>query len=454
LPSFLVVGIASCTSILGDFDIAPPSTDAAPDETSDSAAPDVGAELDAGATLTSDATADDGQSDATQSDAGVDSAPPPCGVPNVACCPGNVCSGGAQCNGTICACPQNRLACGNACVDLETDPRNCGRCGHDCFGGSCSAHTCGAYTVTLSQGSIGYLFVDRGRAYWTRGIYSTTAGGFASANLDGTDVVTIFDAGFTGTSANGCYGAATALGKAYFMCSNGAQYDVRVCTLPCGAGSSSVVKGGIAMASGRLAADPATGNIYFTIATPYNQAPNGSVFDLAGNRVGAPNQAAPGNIVVANGSIYWLNSGTYSADNPQLNGGVKRVSLASPTVENVVVTAGNTYVDLSALAVDTHNVYYTAPGQRTLLVAGTSASGVLPSIFTPLGGYSVASDDTNVYFDDITNSALKYCSRASGCGSGPTTLSPNETLVVAIYLEADSVIWGSYGGGIRRIAKP
>jgi hypothetical protein len=309
--------------------------------------------------------------------------------------------------------------------------------------------------VTLNQGNIGHILVDGGRVYWTHGIYASASGAFMSANLDGTDVVTVFDAGFSGANANGCYGATTAAGKLYFMCANGTVHDIRVCTLPCGAGSSTVLKGGISTASGQLAADPASGNIYYTIATPYNQPPNGSVFDINGNRIGAPNQAAPLQIVVANGSIFWLNSGTYSSNNPQLNGGVKRASLGSPSVESVVVTAGNTYVDLTGLTVDAHNVYFrVGTGQAALIAASVSATGAFPSVFAPVAGYSVASDDTNVYFDDYRNNAMLYCSRASGCGAGPTTLSSNESTVVFITFDANSVIWGSYGGGIRRIAKP
>jgi hypothetical protein len=41
-------------------------------------------------------------------------------------------------------CSGGRFACGGVCVDLQTDPRNCGACGNECFAFQiCSAGTCG-----------------------------------------------------------------------------------------------------------------------------------------------------------------------------------------------------------------------------------------------------------------------------------------------------------------------
>jgi hypothetical protein len=45
-------------------------------------------------------------------------------------------------------CTAGQRCCAGACVDLQTDPKNCGRCGNDCStchscGGECCAGVCG-----------------------------------------------------------------------------------------------------------------------------------------------------------------------------------------------------------------------------------------------------------------------------------------------------------------------
>jgi len=394
---------------------------------------------------------EDGQSGGDSGAAG-DSGPPACGVIDSACCAGNTCNGGAQCNGTICVCPSDKIACGTSCVDTKTDVKNCGRCNHDCLAGACNAGTCAAYTVTTDPYAQ-QLFTDGGRVYWIRYLTSLANGGFFSAKLDGTDPRTIFDAGNT----NSCTRAAVALGKAYFLCANGLASDIRVCTLPCAAGSSTVLKPGIATApasASALAADPSTGTVYYAVATPYNQPPNGSIFDIAGNRVGGVNQANPNDLAIANGSIYWLNSGTYSADTPQTNGGVKRASLVSPATESVVVTAGNAYFDNGTLAVDANNVYYSGrnyPGgavDTDIVVANASGTNAAPAIFAHAVSGPVVSDGTNVFL--TMGNTVRYCSRVGGCGAGPTVLANENGQNLAV--DAESVMW--VGNGIRRIAKP
>jgi hypothetical protein len=42
-------------------------------------------------------------------------------------------AGDAGCDGSI---------CDATCVDMSTDPSNCGRCGHDCQGGACAGGAC------------------------------------------------------------------------------------------------------------------------------------------------------------------------------------------------------------------------------------------------------------------------------------------------------------------------
>src|SRR5262249_55506489 len=51
---------------------------------------------------------------------------------------------------------------------LSSDPKNCGRCGHDCLGGTCIAGRCQPLILLDSQMS-GILRVRAGTLYWASG---------------------------------------------------------------------------------------------------------------------------------------------------------------------------------------------------------------------------------------------------------------------------------------------
>jgi hypothetical protein len=57
-----------------------------------------------------------------------------------------------SCQHDVCGCYPNSV-CGGACVDTQTDAKNCGACGHACAGGS--ACMLGACTCTLATGNPG-----------------------------------------------------------------------------------------------------------------------------------------------------------------------------------------------------------------------------------------------------------------------------------------------------------
>lgn len=54
-----------------------------------------------------------------------------CGACGIACDPGQTCTLTPD-NNVLCLCPPNLTLCGNTCVDLMTDPSNCGVCQHKC----------------------------------------------------------------------------------------------------------------------------------------------------------------------------------------------------------------------------------------------------------------------------------------------------------------------------------
>jgi hypothetical protein len=78
------------------------------------------------------------------------------------------------------ACDTGLTHCGGSCVDSQSDPNNCGRCGHGCVGGACVAGQCQSWLVaSASISSIG-LGVPRAGMY-----------GAVDLATDGTNVVWI-----------------------------------------------------------------------------------------------------------------------------------------------------------------------------------------------------------------------------------------------------------------------
>jgi hypothetical protein len=63
------------------------------------------------------------------------------------------------------ACDTNRTRCGTTCVDTQSDPSHCGRCGHSCEAGACVMGQCQSWIVTNTSASHAGLPVVRGGTY-------------------------------------------------------------------------------------------------------------------------------------------------------------------------------------------------------------------------------------------------------------------------------------------------
>lgn len=87
-------------------------------------------------------------------------------IPNSSCC-GSCPDGGFCRNGECVVCTGGETRCGNACVNLATDPDNCGKCGRvcpmgQCVHGACACNGdercpsgCGCYSSATGGGACG-----------------------------------------------------------------------------------------------------------------------------------------------------------------------------------------------------------------------------------------------------------------------------------------------------------
>jgi hypothetical protein len=82
--------------------------------------------------------------------------------------PGDATAGdGAADAPAMCAPPET--LCGDDCRSLDTDPANCGACGHDCLGATCAAGLCEPTELgSVAQGTWRGLAVDATYVYWVQ----------------------------------------------------------------------------------------------------------------------------------------------------------------------------------------------------------------------------------------------------------------------------------------------
>jgi len=125
-------------------------------------------------------------------------------------------SGGSSCDGTI---------------DFQTDPQNCGTCGHDCLGGACEQGACLPFVLSTEGTEPASVEVDASHVYWAAGssIFRVSKQGGASQRVaddlwnlsdievDGTTVFYVTDADMEATDVGAVPtegGSPTLLGKA------------------------------------------------------------------------------------------------------------------------------------------------------------------------------------------------------------------------------------------------
>lgn len=373
-------------------------------------------------------------------DGGMDAAT--CGVIGLPCC-GATCNGGAVCTAGSCACQGQQMACGMACVDLQSDQKNCGTCGHDCLGGQCMAGKCQPITITTGQTAVASLAVDSTSIYWARtgGQGSTVS----KSNLDGSNLVTMFGSSYCNVVVVDAQNTYSSCNNTIYRCAIGG------CNM-----QPTLVAGPFANGVTSLAIDGANNRLYFTVGTPYNSSSGGFIASVpipnGGNyaRLVSPDQPSPGSIQIVNGTVYWLNSGTYLNDNPLMNGGLRKAPLGTNQQETIVGTDSGT-TDESGLAIDTNTAFW--GGGSLQQIRTVSLGGGSPSMFVNAGGStaSLIVNATDLWWVESSTGSVRRCNKGN---CSPSIVATNQSGAYIIIQDAASVFWGNYiGGEIRRLAK-
>jgi sugar lactone lactonase YvrE len=387
----------------------PDATPAPPGDASAATLPETSVDVDAAAAMASDGSSNQG-SGIARYDAG-----------DIEIRAGSDAGDVATADASSCGDP----ACPGPCVDLDSDPHNCGACAHDCLGGACSAGTCQPVTLfaaTDSSEEADWIAVDAANVYWTGYVAQAV---MSAPILGGTPVLL--------TRADGnSHSIAINAQNVYW----GDGTAGAVLAVPIGGGAARTIAS--AQAPYGVAADAAS--VYWTdqeagtvLKAPAN---GGSAVTLASGLSG------PAAIAIDATSAYFTTFG----------GSVMKVSLdgGSP----VALASGLGQGTLPGIAVGAQEVYWTDAATGTVMEVpiGGGAPVTLASGQVSPGG--IAADSSGVYWVTAGDGSAGFngtVMKVGLDGGDPVTLVSGQPYPSGIALDAVSVYWAD--GDVLRLAK-
>jgi hypothetical protein len=376
------------------------------------------------------------------------------------------------------SCNANLTHCGGACVDVQTDASNCGRCGHGCVGGTCVTGQCQSWVVTNTSAANALMVTPRGALLGAAGMVTdgtnviwldTTQGLLEVSATAGASTPVVNLAPFQNSGGVSLEGLAMANGVIVWTTSDAAN-GVSLSSATEGAPNSGapVVSLGSGTASDiltGLALDATGSNAYFldlesnSAGPPH--APGLFKCNLASKsctheyNVTVPTALLPGNdVAVAGSRLFWTDS---------QSGNIFRADY-SVNSEGAVVTDPS---GPSLLALDATYVYWAnvTPANSS---AGTSGSfsiartsqaspgSVSPVVSTMGGGvWGIGTDGTNVYFIGGNQGVglLDYAPVDGSSASNPRSLKAGQT-PYGMAVGGGAIYWMNSDNTIDGIATP
>jgi hypothetical protein len=322
----------------------------------------------------------------------------------------------------------------SGCDASATDPRNCGRCGHDCVGGACSAGVCQPWTILSTPASD--IASDNARVFWVLG---AIPGDLSTCSRGGCDAGTTL-------AGNLVQPGKIALDstRAYFT-----TYVLNTGIL--GACAKGGCDGGATTLSGNhsypawLVVDST--DVYYNV---YNG-------DLV--RCTLPSCAPDGGVSITTTSVaqglaqdstnlFWSEGYQYlvSCQKSNCNGTRKIIISGESSLRSVAAYGGN--------------VYAVESGANGRIIRCPNATNCNPTVMAQNldDADDIEVDSTGIYFvlhgsNPATNGSLAYCP-IGGCMGTPQTLIGNLSYTNAVGIDQDAVYIVSSGSPIMGIAKP
>jgi hypothetical protein len=339
-------------------------------------------------------------------EAGIQSDPFNCGacghicairVNSIPSCTAGAC--GLACNTSFGNCDKND---DNGCeTPLFSDPKNCGGCGRDCAGGGCTNGQCQPITLATGQSYPQTIVLDQSTVYWGS-LYSYTVDKIPKDG--GTSTI---------LTQNEVYPSGIALDATYlYWVDRGyGSADGLVRKLPLAGGAPSTLVSGL---SSRPTAIVVAGSEIFYATTGSGSGLDGTVVrvpvtnvpDAGAGSVVATAQSGPTSMAADATAVYWTNAGTNVApDAGGPNGTVMKCLLPACAGGPQAVAAGQNHP--RGIAVDADSIYWTnyGTGQNdgAVLKCAKSSAGALDG-----GGAPVTTLATGLLYPDAVTVDAKY----------------------------------------------
>jgi hypothetical protein len=366
------------------------------------------------------------------------------------------CTNGNTCQASTGTCSCSNTTCGTSCVNLATDPKNCGTCGHDCLGGACiTGHCQPAVVASSSTAQLSVIGVDAASLYFqaydglTNTAYqvSRTGQGATGSLLDSGD----FDTSYLGVIGTKLFLSPT---------SDVFQYcDINSTDSTHCSATKTALPGAGTLATFKSQTPPAQ---YFALYdNPTQTEATISWYTTGGTLVktvtDTPSVAAYSylGLFAYGDAAYWIRS-FLNADLTPLDATVYTASVANPTL--TYLTA-NTLPDIySIIDANAKSVLLVGPSNglyRVALPNGTPSAK--PALLFSTGSSATilgATEDANAVYwlqsDGTVNSCLAtFCQRQ--------ILVFNQNVFGDLYQDSSALYWGDStaagAGQVMRLAK-
>jgi hypothetical protein len=317
-----------------------------------------------------------------------------------------------SCRGKACACPASAPEeCNDNCTDYQTDKFNCGRCGHSCQGGLCTAGVCQPLTL-FTGGNPANIAVSSSNVYWS----SSTAQGVYSVPLNGLSTPFPSYTSFGGNCVMGLAVDATSIYGLSRDCSIGLSSVEALMKAPLAGGDAVRLEtnsfGALPQQFWRCLAVGAT-NVYFS------NFDTDEIFQVAiggGPAISIWKRRNPLGVAVNSANVFWGTSD-----------GLLTMPIAGASAATISSAPGGNFV-----AVDASYAYYTSAGSllKTLIAGST------PIVLAADAAGPLVVDADNVYFLGATT-----VQAVPKLGGTPRTLASGQTELRDIAVDAKSVYW-------------